>query len=65
MPINTVIGVTVHIWHVVAVPSFTHTLLAPLQATTFDLHCFQSPTGTKFLLVVEPASPHVPALLAR
>ena len=36
-----------------------------LSAETFDLHCFSAPTGTKFLLLVEPRCPQVPALLAR
>lgn len=36
-----------------------------LQAESFDLHCLQSPTGTKFLLMVEPQCPQVPALLGR
>ncbi|DBA93280.1 hypothetical protein WJX79_007159 [Trebouxia sp. C0005] len=30
-----------------------------LIADTFDLHCFQTLTGTKFLLVVEPGTPEV------
>lgn len=28
-------------------------------ADAFDLHCFQTLTGTKFLLVVEPGTPEV------
>uniref|UniRef100_A0A6S8MUJ1 Trafficking protein particle complex subunit n=1 Tax=Dunaliella tertiolecta TaxID=3047 RepID=A0A6S8MUJ1_DUNTE len=36
-----------------------------LEADTFTLHCFQTLTGTKFLLVVEPNTPYVPALLRR
>lgn len=36
-----------------------------LSAENFDLHCFSSPTGTKFLLLVEPQCPQVPALLSR
>ncbi|GBF88227.1 trafficking particle complex subunit 4 [Raphidocelis subcapitata] len=36
-----------------------------LSAESFDLHCFTSPTGTKFLLLVEPQCPQVPALLGR
>ncbi|KAF5836619.1 component of TRAPP complex [Dunaliella salina] len=36
-----------------------------LEADTFTLHCFQTLTGTKFLLVVEPNTPYVPALLQR
>ena len=36
-----------------------------LEADTFDLHCFQTLTGTKFLLIVEPATPFVPSLLQR
>ena len=36
-----------------------------LEAETFDLHCFQTLTGTKFLLVVEPNSPYIPAVLQR
>lgn len=36
-----------------------------LEAETFDLHCFQSLTGTKFLLVVEPQTPYVSAFLQR
>lgn len=34
-----------------------------LLADTFDLHCFQTLTGTKFLLVAEPNTPDVPDLL--
>lgn len=34
-----------------------------LRADTFDLHCFQTLTGTKFLVVVEPDTPDVEALL--
>lgn len=36
-----------------------------LHADTFDLHCFQAITGTKFVLVVEPRMQQVPALLSR
>ena len=36
-----------------------------LESETFDLHCLETPTGTKFLLVVEPASPYLPAVLQR
>lgn len=36
-----------------------------MTAETFDLHCFQTPTGTKFLLLVEPQCPQVPVLLGR
>ena len=36
-----------------------------LEAETFNLHCFQTLTGTKFLLVVEPNTPYIPALLQR
>lgn len=34
-----------------------------LQADTFDLHCFQTLTGTKMLMVVEPNTPDVDILL--
>lgn len=34
-----------------------------LQADTFDLHCFQTLTGTKFLAVTEPQTPDVSFLL--
>lgn len=34
-----------------------------LRVDTFDLHCFQTLTGTKFLVVVEPDTPDVEALL--
>ncbi|KAG9439320.1 hypothetical protein H6P81_019485 [Aristolochia fimbriata] len=34
-----------------------------LEADTFDLHCFQSLTGTKFFVVCEPGSLHMGALL--
>uniref|UniRef100_A0A061R8G5 Trafficking protein particle complex subunit n=1 Tax=Tetraselmis sp. GSL018 TaxID=582737 RepID=A0A061R8G5_9CHLO len=34
-----------------------------LQAETFDLHCFQTPTGTKFLVLVEPSTANVAKLL--
>ena len=30
-----------------------------LIADNFDLHCFQTLTGTKFLLVVDPGTPEV------
>eukprot|EP00882_Tetradesmus_deserticola_P018461 GHRQ01019828.1.p1 GENE.GHRQ01019828.1~~GHRQ01019828.1.p1 ORF type:complete len:154 (+),score=60.80 GHRQ01019828.1:465-926(+) len=36
-----------------------------MQAESFDLHCLQAPTGTKFLLMVEPQCPQVTALLGR
>jgi len=35
-----------------------------VAADTFDLHCFQALTGTKFLAVVAPGSPGLPAFLA-
>ncbi len=34
-----------------------------LKADTFDLHCFQTLTGTKMIMVVEPATPDVDILL--
>nr|GMD05754.1 trafficking protein particle complex subunit 4 [Ipomoea batatas]GMD07288.1 trafficking protein particle complex subunit 4 [Ipomoea batatas]GMD09343.1 trafficking protein particle complex subunit 4 [Ipomoea batatas]GMD10688.1 trafficking protein particle complex subunit 4 [Ipomoea batatas]GMD12056.1 trafficking protein particle complex subunit 4 [Ipomoea batatas] len=34
-----------------------------LQADTFDLHCFQSLTGTKFFVVCEPGTQHMEPLL--
>mmetsp|Transcript_21546 Transcript_21546/g.38409 ORF Transcript_21546/g.38409 Transcript_21546/m.38409 type:complete len:138 (-) Transcript_21546:397-810(-) len=34
-----------------------------LNAETFDMHCFQTPTSTKFLLVVEPNTPNTAQLL--
>ncbi|KAK7305522.1 hypothetical protein VNO77_43428 [Canavalia gladiata] len=34
-----------------------------LQADTFDLHCFQSLTGTKFFVVCEPGAQHMENLL--
>eukprot|EP00268_Persea_americana_P035790 TRINITY_DN3527_c0_g1_i2.p1 TRINITY_DN3527_c0_g1~~TRINITY_DN3527_c0_g1_i2.p1 ORF type:complete len:115 (+),score=15.78 TRINITY_DN3527_c0_g1_i2:484-828(+) len=34
-----------------------------LEADTFDLHCFQSLTGTKFFVVCEPGSQHMEGLL--
>lgn len=34
-----------------------------LQADSFDLHCFQTLTGTKMLMIVEPITPDVDALL--
>lgn len=34
-----------------------------LQADTFNLHCFQTLTDTKFLLVTEPNTPDTEALL--
>mmetsp|Transcript_38727 Transcript_38727/g.115095 ORF Transcript_38727/g.115095 Transcript_38727/m.115095 type:complete len:124 (-) Transcript_38727:50-421(-) len=36
-----------------------------LEADEFDLHCLEAPTGTKFLLVVEPQTPSVQQLLHR
>lgn len=34
-----------------------------LEADTFDLHCFQTTTGTKFCLVVEPRTQNIPTFL--
>ncbi|XP_026434847.1 trafficking protein particle complex subunit 4-like isoform X2 [Papaver somniferum] len=34
-----------------------------LEADTFDLHCFQSLTGTKFFVVCEPGTQHMDTLL--
>ncbi|KAL9251088.1 Trafficking protein particle complex subunit 4-like protein [Drosera capensis] len=34
-----------------------------LEADTFDLHCFQSLTGTKFFVVCEPGTHHMETLL--
>lgn len=34
-----------------------------LKADTFDLHCFQTLTGTKMIMVVEPSTPDVDVLL--
>ncbi|XP_021734497.1 trafficking protein particle complex subunit 4-like [Chenopodium quinoa] len=34
-----------------------------LEADTFDLHCFQSLTGTKFFVVCEPGTQHMELLL--
>ncbi|PKI38667.1 hypothetical protein CRG98_040953 [Punica granatum] len=34
-----------------------------LEADAFDLHCFQSLTGTKFFVVCEPGTLHMDALL--
>lgn len=34
-----------------------------LKADTFDLHCFQTLTGTKMIMVVEPGTPDVDILL--
>ncbi|KAK9903655.1 hypothetical protein M0R45_001077 [Rubus argutus] len=34
-----------------------------LQAHTFDLHCFQSRTGTEFFIVSEPGTQHMEGLL--
>lgn len=36
-----------------------------LEAETFDLHCFQSTTGTKFVLIVEPKTQNIPAFLTK
>lgn len=36
-----------------------------LEAETFDLHCLETPTGTKFLMVVDPSSPYIPNVLHR
>ncbi|KAL6759170.1 component of TRAPP complex [Haematococcus lacustris] len=36
-----------------------------LEADTFALHCLQTLTGTKLLLLVEPHSPYIPAVLQR
>ena len=34
-----------------------------LHADTFNLHCFQTLTGTKFLMVVKPDTPDVDEVL--
>ena len=34
-----------------------------LLADTFDLHCFQTLTGTKMIMVVQPNTPDIDALL--
>lgn len=34
-----------------------------LEAETFDLHCFQTLTGTKFFMATEPGAQGVPLLL--
>ncbi len=34
-----------------------------LHAETFDFHCFQTLTGTKFMMVTEPNTPEVDELL--
>jgi hypothetical protein len=34
-----------------------------LEADTFDLHCFQTLTGTKFFVVSEPGTQHMDGLL--
>lgn len=36
-----------------------------LEADTFDLHCFQSLTGIKFVLIVEPRSSNVMPFLKK
>eukprot|EP00798_Chlamydomonas_sp_ICE-L_P028706 gene28706-31872_t len=36
-----------------------------MESETFDLHCFQTLTGTKLLLVVEPRAPYIPTILQR
>ena len=36
-----------------------------VAADTFDLHCFQALTGTKFLAVAAPGSPGLPPFLAQ
>ena len=36
-----------------------------LEADTFDLHCFQAETGTKFFATAPPGSPAVAQLLRR
>jgi hypothetical protein len=35
-----------------------------LRASTFDLHCFQTLTGTKFLATVSPGAPEIRELLS-
>ncbi len=55
-----------HSLHAIAVqlaPAPGCTGIELLRADTFDLHCFQTLTGTKFLVVVEPDTPDVEALL--
>lgn len=34
-----------------------------LQAGTFNLHCYQTLTGTKFLLITDTTTPDVESLL--
>lgn len=46
-------------------PTYGCTGIEVLEAETFELHCFQSLTGTKFLLVTDPQAPYIPALLQR
>lgn len=36
-----------------------------LEAETFNLHSFQTLTGTKLVLVVEPRAAHIPAFLQK
>lgn len=36
-----------------------------LESELFDLHCLETPSGTKFLLVVDPSSSYIPAVLQR
>ncbi|KAK9831411.1 hypothetical protein WJX81_002615 [Elliptochloris bilobata] len=55
-----------HSLHAIAVqlaPAPGCTGIELLRADTFDLHCFQTLTGTKFLVVAEPDTPDVEALL--
>lgn len=59
-------GTCRHSLHAIAVqlaPAPGCTGIELLRADTFDLHCFQTLTGTKFLVVVEPDTPDVEALL--
>jgi len=37
--------------------------LQVLQAESFKLQCFQTPTGVKFVLIVEPSAPSLDSLL--
>ena len=36
-----------------------------VDAPTFSLHCFETPTGVKFFVTAKPRTPDVPAVLRK
>ena len=50
---------------ILALPSSTRTGIEVLESALFRLSCFQTFTGTKFLLFTEPGQPNVDNILRR